>query len=331
MVREDRHAHRRPVDGDRSRRGRRPITRTGWRDTRASSTGAPRATRPTSRLGGDGGDREKSLQAGRDRGGVQTGSKGAYFLQGENAPTRPLFMPGLDEVYEREAGAGAAHPTPVIAMRSARGRCGRRSRRAEIPAHRQRTVRRARRPHARRDLAVGGKAWRTPHRPVEGDLSQRTQPDHREPGVRRSGHAHAGTPAMRTGVRWRPIERSCSGATDRTGEPGVQALDAQSPMVLRDIGRAPSRRDVQQPARLHTVARGTISAADRLGTGESGIGTEIASLVEICDLHFADFRSDRPGSKAAAVVVGSTRSRASAMPTARPMVSTAASGPLWPR
>ncbi len=79
-----------------------------------------RATRDPAnvQLGGDGGDRDKSLQAGRDRGGVQTGSKGAYFLQGENAPTRPLFMPGLAEVYVREAGTAEASDA-VIAMRSA--------------------------------------------------------------------------------------------------------------------------------------------------------------------------------------------------------------------
>jgi hypothetical protein len=36
-----------------------------------------------------------------DRGGLQTGSKGAYFLEGMMAPDGPRFMPGLAETYER--------------------------------------------------------------------------------------------------------------------------------------------------------------------------------------------------------------------------------------
>jgi hypothetical protein len=97
-----------------------PAADHAYRLARYASLEHWRATRDPAnvRLGGDGGDREKSLQAGRDRGGVQTGSKGAYFLQGANAATRPLFMPGLDEVYERETGVSAAPADPVIAMRS---------------------------------------------------------------------------------------------------------------------------------------------------------------------------------------------------------------------
>lgn len=86
-----------------------------WRATRDQSNAA---------LGGNGPDREKSLESGRERAGVQTGSKGAYFLQGEYADTRPLFMPGLPEKYERADGA----PSPaddVIAMRSAVAQAGR--------------------------------------------------------------------------------------------------------------------------------------------------------------------------------------------------------------
>ena len=78
-----------------------------------------RATRDpaNARLGGDGRDRAKSVQAGRDRGGVQTGSQGAYFLQGITAHTRPLFMPGLAESLTREDGV-AMMSDPIIAMRS---------------------------------------------------------------------------------------------------------------------------------------------------------------------------------------------------------------------
>ena len=59
-----------------------------------------RATRDTDNASlGNGPNREKSLQSGRDRTGVQTGSKGAYFLQGQMAPDGPLDMPGLAEQY----------------------------------------------------------------------------------------------------------------------------------------------------------------------------------------------------------------------------------------
>jgi hypothetical protein len=69
------------------------------------------------RLGGNGRDRERSTQSGRERTGVQTGSKGAYFLQGEFAPTRPLFMPGLSETYERIDGQASVDDA-IIAVRS---------------------------------------------------------------------------------------------------------------------------------------------------------------------------------------------------------------------
>jgi hypothetical protein len=86
-----------------------------WRDTRDQSNAS---------LGGNGLDRQKSLDSGRERTGVQTGSKGAYFLQGEFADTRPLHMPGLVETYARVEGK----PSPgdvVIAMRSGAAQPGR--------------------------------------------------------------------------------------------------------------------------------------------------------------------------------------------------------------
>jgi hypothetical protein len=99
-----------------------------YRLARYASVEHWRATRDPAnvRLGGNGPDREKSLESGRDRVGVQTGSKGAYFLQGENAPTRPLFMPGLPEQYERVPGDGApAVDDPIIAVRHEAARAGR--------------------------------------------------------------------------------------------------------------------------------------------------------------------------------------------------------------
>jgi hypothetical protein len=86
-----------------------------WRDTRDQSNAS---------LGGNGLDRQKGQESGRERTGVQTGSKGAYFLQGEYADTRPLYMPGLAEKYERVEGTPSADD-PVIAMRSAAAELGR--------------------------------------------------------------------------------------------------------------------------------------------------------------------------------------------------------------
>jgi hypothetical protein len=85
-----------------------------------------RATRDVSNatLGGNGADREKSLASGRERVGVQTGSKGAYFLQGEYAHTRPLYMPAVTETYDRVEGV-ASTADDVIAMRSAAAQPGR--------------------------------------------------------------------------------------------------------------------------------------------------------------------------------------------------------------
>jgi hypothetical protein len=68
---------------------------------------------------------EKSVQSGRDRVGVQTGSKGAYFLQGENAPTRPLHMPGLAERYEPIDDTAPSPTDEVIAVRTEAARPGR--------------------------------------------------------------------------------------------------------------------------------------------------------------------------------------------------------------
>jgi hypothetical protein len=85
-----------------------------------------RATRDgaNAQLGGDGPSRDRSLEAGRDRVGVQTASKGAYFLQGENAPTRPLHMPGLGERYERVDGTPSTDDE-IVAVRTEAARPGR--------------------------------------------------------------------------------------------------------------------------------------------------------------------------------------------------------------
>ena len=87
-----------------------------------------RATRDPANagIGGNGPDREKSLESGRERTGVQTGSKGAYFLQGEYAPTRPLYMPALIERYEVVPGSGAPAPADeLLAVRNGAAAPGR--------------------------------------------------------------------------------------------------------------------------------------------------------------------------------------------------------------
>ena len=70
--------------------------------------------------------RENSLQSGRDRTGVQTGSKGAYFLQGQMPPDGPLDMPGLAEQYAVvDANRQAAATDEMIAVRNAAAEPGR--------------------------------------------------------------------------------------------------------------------------------------------------------------------------------------------------------------
>ena len=81
-----------------------------WRATRDAENAS---------LGGNGPNREKNVQAGRDRLGVQAGSKGAYFLQGHMAPDGPIHMPGLAESYTLvEAGRPSAVTDEIIAVRN---------------------------------------------------------------------------------------------------------------------------------------------------------------------------------------------------------------------
>ena len=61
---------------------------------------ATRADRAHALIAGNGPARTRAQQALADRGGLQTGSKGAYFLQASPSPDVPLFMPALAERYE---------------------------------------------------------------------------------------------------------------------------------------------------------------------------------------------------------------------------------------
>lgn len=68
-------------------------------------------------LGGNGPAWENGQQGLGDRGGLQTGSKGAYFLEGVMAPDSPRFMPGLAKEYERvDAGQRPSAKAVSIAL-----------------------------------------------------------------------------------------------------------------------------------------------------------------------------------------------------------------------
>jgi hypothetical protein len=90
-----------------------------WQATRsARSSGAAAAggSGGDVALGGNGPAQERSIQGFAQRGGLEIGSRGAYFLTGHSAPGGPYFMPGLDEQYalvragERPALTEAAIP-----------------------------------------------------------------------------------------------------------------------------------------------------------------------------------------------------------------------------
>jgi hypothetical protein len=70
-------------------------------------------------LGGNGPAWEQGQRGLGDRGGLQTGSKGAYFLEGVMAPDGPRFMPGLAEDYERvDTGQRPASTDEKIPVRA---------------------------------------------------------------------------------------------------------------------------------------------------------------------------------------------------------------------
>lgn len=58
------------------------------------------ATRTLGGIGGNGPASDKDQKGRRERGALEVGSKGAYFLQGQLAPGGPYFMPALLEKYE---------------------------------------------------------------------------------------------------------------------------------------------------------------------------------------------------------------------------------------
>lgn len=80
-----------------------------WLDTRESAQTS---------LGGNGPAAEERGGGIADRASSsQTGSKGAYFLQGRMAPGGPYYMPALEEQYELLPGQHPAATDEVIAVR----------------------------------------------------------------------------------------------------------------------------------------------------------------------------------------------------------------------
>jgi len=73
-----------------------------WRATRsARSSGAAAVGGGADvALGGNGPAQARSIGGYTNRGELEVGSKGAYFLEGVTAPGGPFFMPGLNEQYD---------------------------------------------------------------------------------------------------------------------------------------------------------------------------------------------------------------------------------------
>jgi hypothetical protein len=70
------------------------------RSTRSSSAAATGGGGADITLGGDGPAQARSIAGYATRGGLETGSRGAYFLQGVSATGGPYYMPGLNEEYD---------------------------------------------------------------------------------------------------------------------------------------------------------------------------------------------------------------------------------------
>ena len=85
-----------------------------WQATRGGAAAGD--TGGAGRLGGDGGLRDASGEGLRTRRQYAQGSRGGVFLQGYLAETRPIYMPGLVERYERVDGSpdpASSAPRPV--------------------------------------------------------------------------------------------------------------------------------------------------------------------------------------------------------------------------
>jgi hypothetical protein len=76
------------------------------------------ATRYQRSTAGDGPAFEKDQKGRKERAGIEVGSKGAFFLQGETAPGGPYYMPTLREKYELlQSGVRPPSGEPQIPVR----------------------------------------------------------------------------------------------------------------------------------------------------------------------------------------------------------------------
>jgi hypothetical protein len=74
-----------------------------WQATRSTQSSGAASVGGGGRdvaLGGNGPAQARSISGYSDRGQLEVGSKGAYFLEGVSASGGPYFMPGLNEQYE---------------------------------------------------------------------------------------------------------------------------------------------------------------------------------------------------------------------------------------
>ena len=78
---------------------------------------ATRKDRAFARLGGNGPEWARGQQALADRAGLQTGTRGAHFLEGCTYDNPPLHMPALDERYEPAAEDEALAPDAPVPVR----------------------------------------------------------------------------------------------------------------------------------------------------------------------------------------------------------------------
>lgn len=92
-----------------------------WRATRSvrSSDAAAGARGGDIALGGDGPAQARAIAGYANRGGLEIGSKGAYFLEGVSAPGGPYYMPGMNEQYDLvQAGVRPAATDASIPVRA---------------------------------------------------------------------------------------------------------------------------------------------------------------------------------------------------------------------
>jgi hypothetical protein len=88
------------------------------RSTRSSDAAASGSAGADVSLGGNGPAHARSIGGYASRGDLETGSSGAYFLEGVSAPGGPYFMPGLQEQYDLVQSARPSSAQAHIPVRA---------------------------------------------------------------------------------------------------------------------------------------------------------------------------------------------------------------------